>query len=943
MNMWVQDPDRAQDDCIGDARLLEESGLFDAETYRAAARIDGGTDALRHYLLEGWRAGIEPGPSFEGRFLYPYYRSAGFFDPPAITYVTLRAAGWPVYSTRAQAEWTAAVVRASELFDARAYKARLRLGDDIDAALHYVLVGEQLGHAPSDRFDPGYYSELNPDVAAAAVCRFAHYIRYGRSEGRRPVSVASGLTFSRHRLNPLRKTVLILSHEASRTGAPILAYNVAKHLRRRYNVVVLLLGGGDLIPDFRALCTAVIGPLTHADWHPVEAEHIVRRLLASYSFCYAIANSTESRLFIPALASAFVPVISLIHEFASYTRPKGALGGGLDWSTGIVFSTEMTAESARSEHPPLLNRTIHILPQGRCAVPRGVERAASGATKGLREIFRPDGCEDALVVLGAGYVHIRKGVDLFLSCAATVVSLAPQRPVRFIWIGDGYDLVNDPGYSTYLDEQIARSGLRGKVAIIGAIEDIERAYAMADVFFLSSRLDPLPNVTIDSAFHGLPVVCFEGASGMATLLAGEDTLRSCVVPHLDVHAAARVIASFADDETARQRVGDATRRFAQKTFDMDRYVDRIDELGQEAIEIMHQRAQDFSTLRDDPLFDESMFLPPGSVVATRDDAIRQFLARWTAVGTSRQAGSDAYFRRPCAGFHPQIYADENSSLYDAAIINPLAHFIRSGKPDGPWLHHVIRPVSERSSNRAELPTGLHVHLYYPELATDLLRRLYSNHSRCDLLLTTDSRAKANALRSAATGYDRGEVLVRLVPNRGRDIGAFLTGFDDILSRYAIVGHLHSKRSLFALASVDPTLGERRREFLWENLLGDLHPMMDIILDRLATDSDLGIVFAEDTHLSDWDENLEIATKLAIRMGYKASLPPFFDFPGGTMFWARSEAVAPMFNLKLGWEDYPEEPLPEDGTALHALERLLPFAARCAGFRYATTNVPGVTW
>src|SRR5436305_13401447 len=90
-------------DRIVDARLLEESGLFHAETYRAGAGIDGGTNPAEHYLREGWPAGLEPGPDFEGGFLYPYYRSVGFFDPPPLTYITLRAAGWPVYATRAQA------------------------------------------------------------------------------------------------------------------------------------------------------------------------------------------------------------------------------------------------------------------------------------------------------------------------------------------------------------------------------------------------------------------------------------------------------------------------------------------------------------------------------------------------------------------------------------------------------------------------------------------------------------------------------------------------------------------------------------------------------------------------------------------------------------------------------------------------------------------------
>ena len=73
------------------------------------------------------------------------------------------------------------------------------------------------------------------------------------------------------------------------------------------------------------------------------------------------------------------------------------------------------------------------------------------------------------------------------------------------------------------------------------------------------------------------------------------------------------------------------------------------------------------------------------------------------------------------------------------------------------------------------------------------------------------------------------------------------------------------------------------------------------------------------------------------------MPPFFDFPIGTMFWARSAALKPLFDLKLARDDYPPEPIPYDGTILHAIERLLPFVAQHAGYRVATTHVPGVTW
>ena len=78
-------------------------------------------------------------------------------------------------------------------------------------------------------------------------------------------------------------------------------------------------------------------------------------------------------------------------------------------------------------------------------------------------------------------------------------------------------------------------------------------------------------------------------------------------------------------------------------------------------------------------------------------------------------------------------------------------------------------------------------------------------------------------------------------------------------------------------------------------------------------------------------------------GIKVPLPPFFEFPIGTMFWARVDALRPLFELKISRDEYPEEPVPDDGTILHALERLLPFVAQHVGYRLAVTHVPGVTW
>ena len=361
--------------------------------------------------------------------------------------------------------------------------------------------------------------------------------------------------------------------------------------------------------------------------------------------------------------------------------------------------------------------------------------------------------------------------------------------------------------------------------------------------------------------------------------------------------------------------------------------------GKEDLRILRQHAEDLATLRDDTLFDPGLYLPLGW---TRTGAIVAFLEQWST-HESRLPSGGLVLRRPCPGFHPQIYAHAHAGAYDTTVINPLAHFIRSGRPDGPWRHDVIIPAATRAPEEPNVPSAaLHAHFHYPELAQDLVRRIAPRGARCDLLLSTDEAGKVEVLREAASGYARGEVKIRIVPNRGRDIGAFLTGFgDEIVARYDIIGHVHGKRSLHG-GGLDPFFGERWREFLWQNLIGGRDRSMDIVLAHLADDARVGLVFPEDPYLHGWDGNGAAAEKLAARMGMTDPLPPYFDFPTGTMFWARTAALKPLFALGLRWEDYPREPAANDGTILNAIERLLPFVTAHAGYRFATTHVPGVT-
>src|SRR6266404_3488686 len=89
----------------------------------------------------------------------------------------------------------ATLIRRSEFFDVDVYEATAEArAQGLDPALHYVLVGEHRGLKPSPAFDPVYYAERYPEVAAWGGNRLGHYLETGRAEGKRALPLADTLT-----------------------------------------------------------------------------------------------------------------------------------------------------------------------------------------------------------------------------------------------------------------------------------------------------------------------------------------------------------------------------------------------------------------------------------------------------------------------------------------------------------------------------------------------------------------------------------------------------------------------------------------------------------------------------------------------------------------------------------------------------------------------------
>lgn len=238
-------------------------------------------------------------------------------------------------------------------------------------------------------------------------------------------------------------------------------------------------------------------------------------------------------------------------------------------------------------------------------------------------------------------------------------------------------------------------------------------------------------------------------------------------------------------------------------------------------------------------------------------------------------------------------------------------------------------------SQVSLRIGVVAHVYYTDLIDEFVHDLSQIPAPFTLLVSVVDAAAANKVQEAFSRITNVvELKVRVVPNRGRDLApVFVTFREEILS-LDVFAHIHTKKSLYTGSAqdgwrrylLDRLFGGRER-VAWQ--LGMFQAMPKLGL--LYPDSHPGVQLWAHT----WLQNLPAARALAARLGIEIEHDRLLEFPAGSMFWARVDALRPLFELELDITDFPEESGQTDGTLQHALERMLGVVTQTRGF------VPGV--
>ncbi len=364
--------------------------------------------------------------------------------------------------------------------------------------------------------------------------------------------------------------ILFISHDATRTGAPIVFLHQLKWLRENTNIEMcfLLLDGGPLIPDFEALGTTWLWkvsspPLTFSQRVVNRAtglfrktpshREIVLKELDGAQFDLVYSNTVASHEVGLLLKKRWnKPWISHVHEMPFSIRSFYANSMRAEVLEGIdrMISVSKACKRLLEENFDLKNTAVDLVYE---CVPTSQMKKPLRSIEDVRKAW---GLTNEFVVGGSGVMSWRKGIDLFIEISRIIHHSPLSKDIRFVWVGAiKKDIVEGYRY------ECMQLGITPSIIFTDATSDPASYFQAFDAFALTSREDPFPLVALEAAALKKPIICFENSGGIPELIERQG---GAVIPYLDIQAFANQIQEWASDRNGASTIGEGAYQEVQR-------------------------------------------------------------------------------------------------------------------------------------------------------------------------------------------------------------------------------------------------------------------------------------------------------------------------------------------------------------------------------------------
>lgn len=392
---------------------------------------------------------------------------------------------------------------------------------------------------------------------------------------RKKLGIFRGPADDRKKKTMDRPRVLFVSHEATRTGAPMIVLNILKHFSQNCDVhcETILHSGGHIAADFQKYSEVDCLNLPRKTSDEIRSR--VRNFCQRYRGSLpqvAICNSMESRFIAEEVAALGIPILFLVHELpSSYTEEDYQHVYAM--SQKVVFPVQTVREAADQKAPIPMGKAA-VLPQGLLNPDFGTRvKRPDARKKVLAELSLP---ENTFLVLGCGTLDLRKGIDHFANICREVQSQnGNNRPIHFVWVGEGPRYNHTPYH--YVQVDLEKSNCRGFVHFVGDRPDVEPYFMAADTFLMSSRVDPFPCVIHEAMASGLPIIAFQNSGGAVEALAGGAGM---TVPYADYSQTAQLLRMLSIQPELSASMREKSRERVHSRYRFADYGDKLVDLAE---------------------------------------------------------------------------------------------------------------------------------------------------------------------------------------------------------------------------------------------------------------------------------------------------------------------------------------------------------------------------
>ena len=351
------------------------------------------------------------------------------------------------------------------------------------------------------------------------------------------------------------KKILVLSHEATLTGAPIFLLKLIKYLNQHseYEFLIFFKKSGSLLNEFKS--QGKILSLENLNSNKNIITRVLIRILPLYRLKrqfykmkiklfnpdLIISNTIVNSDLVEVINIKNIKLITIVHEMKGVINQFDQLK--INNSKEIISKTShfISVSAAvkkdlvdefkiKEEKIDVIHNNISI---GSKKITPSVE-----ADKWKKSLNIPS---ESFIVGSCGSLIWRKGPDIFINIFKQLKNNFRIENIYFIWLGGN----QNTSWFIDLENEINNLGFKGKIKILPEVKNTTNFYNAIDIYISTAREEPFGLTIIEAGIHSKPCLAFTGSGGPESILSNDVGI---LIPYGDTKAAAEEIIKLKENQ-----------------------------------------------------------------------------------------------------------------------------------------------------------------------------------------------------------------------------------------------------------------------------------------------------------------------------------------------------------------------------------------------------------